>query len=135
MVLSPKRKIKSKKVKGVTRGGNTKADEPKKKVVLLLASVFGIDRIYSGQIMLGPLKIVTFGGFFIWYIIDLFRVTINCLNKSRKGICGIRSFDDENDINTSYILGLIVISIILLNVISYLFYLFLWFLRAMFAQK
>lgn len=64
-VFSPKRKIKSKKVKGVTRG-TRKADEPKKKVVLLLVSsffgIFGADRIYSGQIVLGLLKLVTFGG-------------------------------------------------------------------------
>ncbi len=30
----------------------------------------GADRFYKGQIGLGLLKIVTFGGFGIWYLID-----------------------------------------------------------------
>ncbi len=30
----------------------------------------GADRIYKGDILLGILKLVTFGGFGIWYLVD-----------------------------------------------------------------
>ncbi len=46
--------------------------------ILLLLSVFvgvlGIDRMYVGQIVLGILKLLTLGGYFIWWIIDLITV-------------------------------------------------------------
>ena len=45
-------------------------------VITLLLAVFlglwGVDRFILGQVGSGILKIITFGGFGIWYLIDIF---------------------------------------------------------------
>jgi TM2 domain-containing membrane protein YozV len=49
-------------------------------ILSLTFGYFGIDRFYIGNIILGILKLITFGGFFIWSIIDWFLIT----NATRK---------------------------------------------------
>lgn len=50
----------------------------KSKIVALILSIFlgelGIDRFYLGYIGLGILKLITFGGFGIWYLIDIILI-------------------------------------------------------------
>lgn len=47
-------------------------------IILLLLSIFigslGIDRFYLGKIGTGILKLITFGGLGLWYLIDLIIV-------------------------------------------------------------
>ncbi|WP_370893493.1 TM2 domain-containing protein [Janibacter sp. GXQ6167] len=56
-------------------------------LITILLSAFlgylGIDRFYVGQIGLGVLKLVTCGGFYVWWIIDLILIAT-------------RKFPDEN---------------------------------------
>ena len=37
----------------------------------ILLGIFGIDRFYVGRTGLGVLKLLTFGGYFIWWVIDV----------------------------------------------------------------
>lgn len=51
--------------------------------ILLLLSIFlgqlGIDRFYMGRIGTGFLKLITLGGFGIWYVIDIIFVAMNTM--------------------------------------------------------
>jgi len=60
----------------------------KSKMTTLLISVFlgelGIDRFYLGYTGLGVLKLITFGGFGIWWVVDIFLIATGKL-KDAKG--------------------------------------------------
>jgi TM2 domain-containing membrane protein YozV len=46
-------------------------------VTLLLAffmPIFGVHRMYVGKVASGVLQMITFGGFFIWWLIDVIRI-------------------------------------------------------------
>ena len=43
-------------------------------ILSALVGGLGIDRFYLGYTLLGILKLITFGGFGIWYIIDLILI-------------------------------------------------------------
>lgn len=43
-------------------------------IISFFLGAYGVDRIYIGQIGMGILKLFTFGGFTVWYFIDLFRI-------------------------------------------------------------
>jgi TM2 domain-containing membrane protein YozV len=54
-------------------------------ILSLTFGYFGVDRFYIGNIILGILKLITLGGFFIWTIVDWFLIT----DATRKANAGI----------------------------------------------
>ncbi len=40
----------------------------------ILLGIFGVDRFYVGRTGLGVLKLLTFGGYFVWWVIDVILV-------------------------------------------------------------
>ena len=64
------------------------ADDSKDWLAALLLSIFlgqlGVDRFYLGYIGLGVLKLLTGGGFGIWWLIDVIMIATDSL-KDAKG--------------------------------------------------
>ncbi len=54
------------------------SSEKKDRTIALILSIFlgelGIDRFYVGDVALGVIKLITLGGFLIWWFIDLFLI-------------------------------------------------------------
>jgi len=52
-------------------------------LLTLFVGFLGIDRFYLGKVGTGLLKLVTCGGFGLWYLVDLFLVLIGRQTDSR----------------------------------------------------
>ncbi len=43
-------------------------------VLSILVGYLGVDRFYVGDIGLGVIKLITCGGFYIWWLVDMFMI-------------------------------------------------------------
>ena len=76
------------KIRVDAEGNALKADENKYQSICLLYSLIGgfigFDRFYLGHRVLGILKMFTFGGFFMWYFLDIILTILN-VHKDHNG--------------------------------------------------
>ncbi|UCH51945.1 MAG: TM2 domain-containing protein [Chloroflexota bacterium] len=40
-------------------------------IISFLGGYFGLDRFYRGEVALGVIKLITCGGFGVWYLVDV----------------------------------------------------------------
>jgi len=40
-------------------------------IISFLGGYLGLDRFYMSEVALGVIKLITFGGFGVWYLVDL----------------------------------------------------------------
>lgn len=88
----------------------------KDKTILIIFSYLfgflGLDRMYLGCWGTGILKLITLGGFGIWYLIDLILILINGINKNKSiSICNNYKWNKKS-IKYGYYIS-IVISVLL----------------------
>jgi len=59
----------------------------------LFLGMLGVDRFYMGYVGLGILKLITFGGLGIWWLIDLIWIALGNA-KTKRGVRLVRNDDD-----------------------------------------
>lgn len=52
-------------------------------VLSILLGALGVDRFYLGYTLLGILKLITAGGFGVWWLIDLILIAANKLTDAK----------------------------------------------------
>lgn len=96
-----------------------KASEPFNKVVYVLATIMfplGCDRCVMGQFCLGTVKAMTFGGFFVWAIVDYWLCLINAISKEKDiNAVWYKFVWKEDTIEPAYTIWLVVLGFQLLS--------------------
>lgn len=52
-------------------------------ILSILFGMLGVDRFYLGYVGLGFLKLITCGGFFVWWIIDIILIACGSLTENQ----------------------------------------------------
>ena len=99
----------------------------KDKVILIILSyilgVLGIDRMYLGCWPTGFLKLITIGGFGIWYLIDLLLITINAFNLSNAPVlCGGYTWNPITMGISKTIASIIIVMFVIKIIMSFIFW-------------
>ncbi len=48
-------------------------------ILSIFVGIFGVDRFYLGRVGTGVLKLLTFGGFYVWWLIDIILIATDNL--------------------------------------------------------
>ena len=57
-------------------------------IISIILGELGIDRFYLGYTLYGILKLITFGGFGIWWIIDIYLIAAGKMKDSKGNALG-----------------------------------------------
>jgi len=57
-------------------------------IISIILGELGIDRFYLGYTLYGVLKLITFGGFGIWWIIDIYLIASGKMKDSKGNALG-----------------------------------------------
>lgn len=82
----------------------------------LPTGILGIDRFYAGQIGYGVAKLVTLGGFGIWFVIDGLIQLIEGLFSKKSSSFGNDVLIDKTSVNAGFWTALIVLILSIIHV-------------------
>ena len=80
-----------------------------------LTGMLGMDRIYMGQVGLGLLKLLTFGGLGVWYIVDMLIQTIEGIMRKPTTVADSEVTIIQSSVNPGFVFGIVIVVLIVLG--------------------